>query len=171
MSPRSGAGLCWFLGRQLAYFESQSQGFVSVPLPSLPEAAESFLTCVAVEGVPGQPQQALVAVNSASTGALYRWSAGVLNPTPLAQPDGVRRFYDIRPAGSALFIAASDGLWRWEPSGRWEPLVRGESLNSLVGGMGFFRLIPDEKLPGVLWAFGGSGFSAVGGLVARIEGS
>lgn len=171
MSPRSGAGLCWFLGRQLAYFESQSQGFVSVPLPSLPEAAESFLTCVAVEGVPGQPQQALVAVNSASTGALYRWSAGALNPTPLAQPDGVRRFYDIRPVGSALFIAASDGLWRWEPSGRWEPLVRGESLNSLVGAMGFFRLIPDEKLPSVLWAFGGSGFSAVGGLVARIEGS
>ena len=111
--------------------------------------------------MPGNPKAALLILQSGGEGVLYRWEAGRLDPAPFSQPEGKRYPYDLRLMGKALYLAASDGIWRYDAKGHWEQLD--ETIYS--------RFVPDSQKPGVLWAVSmlGGNFSGGASQIARIE--
>ncbi len=141
LGMRAGAGRCWVVGQSLHYFDAVSERFVPVTIPKPPGSAD-ITYCPAVASIPGNPDAALILAHASQFGVVHRWERGRLDPTPLPQPPGDRYLYDLRAAGGSVYLAASDGIWRFVENGRWERILSGR----------FDGLTSDGEHPGVLWA-------------------
>ena len=109
---------------------------------------------VAVATDPGNPSRVILAARQ-----LYRATPNQLNPTPLAQPDGERAIHDLLTLGSWVYVAASDGLWRFNTALKWE------RLSAYIFG----ELRQDTEQPDLLWALSGQGPGAFSSLMARVD--
>ena len=103
---------------------------------------------------PGAPSRMILAARR-----LYRATQDQLDPTPLAQPDGEREIRDLLTLGSWVYVAASDGLWRFNVAQKWECL----------SPLAFGELRRDTEQLDVLWALSGQGSGAFSSLMARVE--
>ncbi|MGC4046262.1 MAG: hypothetical protein QM758_20930 [Armatimonas sp.] len=65
---------------------------------------------------------------------------------PMPLPAGLRWLREQRMIGGTLYLATSDGIWRYKKEGKWERLFWGIDLDALL---------PDPQNPHVLWAISG----------------
>uniref|UniRef100_UPI00286B2F31 hypothetical protein n=1 Tax=Armatimonas sp. TaxID=1872638 RepID=UPI00286B2F31 len=151
------AGLTWQRGTGLSYFDTKQERFSPVALDGR--------RCRSLASVPHTPDQALLILmeeeqQQQTVLSLYDCQAHKLDPSPLSQPEGKRVLYDLKKVGKKLYIAASDGLWRWEERGRWEAILSGKQFDTLS---------LDRQDSEVLWAWGGRSMMGTIAFVARIE--
>lgn len=147
-------GTAWLVDQNAPIYPFRRESSPTT-FPSPPSEGNGRQTSwIAVTTDPGVPDRVILAAQQ-----LYRATREQLDPTPLTQPEGVRDIRDLLTLGSWVYVAASDGLWRFNMAQKWELLSR----------YVFGELRRDTEQPDLLWALSGQGPGAFSSLLARVD--